>query len=160
MMTTTSNFTIALLKDHTSSIPELVKMWQELLGKPWDPTVSTEEVTAWCHSWLNEEIPLAYVALANGIPIGMCSLEKNDGIRTDLTPWLCDLCVLKSYQHKGVGKLLIAAVKAKAKALGFDKLYLFVLDVAVMGYYHALGWKNIGVDVYKGHKANIMQIDL
>ncbi|MBX9890663.1 MAG: GNAT family N-acetyltransferase [Amoebophilaceae bacterium] len=131
-----------------------------MLGNQWDPTTSIQEVTAWCHSWLNEEIPLAYIALDNGLPIGMCSLEDNDGIRTDLTPWLCDLCVVKSYQNKGGGKLLITAVKAKAKALGFHQLYLFVLDVAVMGYYHALGWDNIGEDLYKGHKVNIMQIDL
>jgi len=156
----TQKFTIELLKEHTNCISDIVDMWCALLGKTWEPTISREEVTSWCYNWLNEDIPLAYVAFDHDRPIGMCSLEMNDDLKLDVAPWLCDLCVLKPYQRQGVGTLLIAVAKEKAKALGFNKLYLFVLNPEVMGYYSKLGWTKIGIDCYQGHTVSVMEIDL
>ncbi len=128
----TTNIHIDLLKHHPGCIPRLAKIWHELFGKQWEPDTSVETIIAWLHGCLNDQLPLTYVALHRGTPIGMCSLEINDGIRPDLMPWLCDLCVDLLHQKSGVGRLLVTAIQNKAKALGFNQLYLFVLDLAMI----------------------------
>lgn len=153
----TTNIKINLLKHHPGCIPMLAKLWHELLGKQWEPDTSIPEITSWLHGCLNDQLPLTYIALNGGTPVGMCSLEVNDGIRSDLIPWLCDLCVDEQHQHKGIGRLLVIATQNKAKALGFNKLYLFVLDLAMINYYKKLGWEIMDTDVYKGHHVIILQ---
>src|SRR5665213_2198277 len=85
------------------------------------------------------DLPLAYIALCDQIPVGTCSLQLDGGIRPDLKPWLGDLVVDPKYQKQGIGKMLVDAAIEKAKELGFEKLYLFTFDPAVPEYYQHLG---------------------
>jgi GNAT superfamily N-acetyltransferase len=150
---------ITLLKDYPEAMPSLAKIWRETLGQ-WFPEVQKEKVESWLHEWLNDNIPLAYIALDKDVPVGICSLQINDGIRPDLMPWLGDLCVDKTYQNQGIGKCLVEAVQKKAKEAGFDKLYLFAPDPSIPCYYERLGWRKIGVDQYMGHTVTVMEIKL
>lgn len=104
------NIKIELLKYYPSAIPCLANICFRMLGK-WSPGISLEEMEDWCYEWLNTNLPLAYIALDHNIPMGLCSLQLNDGISSDLMPWLGDLCVDTPYQSKGVGKLLINATR-------------------------------------------------
>jgi hypothetical protein len=51
-------------------------------------------------------------------------------------------------------------VKVKAKAMGFETLYLFAFDPTIPAYYERLGWKNMGMDEFKGHPVTVMMIGL
>ena len=90
----------------------------------------------------------------------MCSLRSNDGIRSDLTPWLGSLIVDKAAQGRGIARLLIDAVKNKAKAMGHETLYLLTFDLTLPGYYYSLGWELIGMDSLLSHDVTVMKIDL
>lgn len=91
---------IDLLKNHLSSIPRLAEIWHEAFGKIWEPNLPISEIKPWFYEWLNDSIPLAYIALCDGEPVGTCSLQLSDGVRPDLSPWLGDLVVDSKYQKK------------------------------------------------------------
>ena len=151
--------TIDLLKNHPNSIPALTQIWYEVLGKVWNPDASIENAAEKLNQHLNQDIlPLTFVALDAGQPVGMCSLRENDGIRADLKPWLGSLVVDPSYQERGIGRLLIEATKKKARDFGFQKLYLFAFDPTIPEYYARLGWQSIGMEEFKDHPVTVMEL--
>lgn len=153
--------TIDLLKYHPDAIQRLAEIGYEVLGQVWLPEVPVERIKQSCLNHLNDDcLPLTFVAFQDGQPVGMCSLRENDGIRSDLKPWLAALVIDSAYQRKGIGKLLIETTKEKARNLGFGKLYLFVFDPKISDYYARLGWKKIGMDEFKGIPVTVMEIVL
>ena len=152
---------IDLLKKHPNTIPALANIWHEVLGKIWVPDVPVERVITRFAEHLNDQaLPITFVALDGYLPVGMCSLRENDGIRPDLTPWLGSLVVDPKYQKQCIGRMLIDATVLKAKELGFEKLYLFAFDPTIPKYYERLGWKKIGMDEFKSHHVTVMEVDL
>lgn len=153
--------TIDLLKNHPDTIPKCAKIWHEVLGKIWAPEISIKRVIQRFTDHLNENVlPITFVALDAEKPVGMCSLRNNDGIRTNITPWLGSLVVDPAYQKRGIGNQLIDATKNKAKDLGFSKLYLFAFDPTIPDYYTRLSWTLIGIDEFKGHPVTVMEVRL
>jgi predicted N-acetyltransferase YhbS len=151
---------IDLLKNHPQAIPRISAIWHEVLGKIWMPEFSIEEIESFYHEELSQDMPLTYIALNGDIPVGSCTLQLNDGIRPDLSPWLGDLVVDPQYQKQGIGKMLINTVVEKTKELGFQKLYLFAFDPNVPAYYQRLGWKKIGMDEFKSKPVTVMEVGL
>lgn len=152
---------IDLLKNHPEAIQDLARIWMEVLGKIWMPDFPLSQVIQRFQDHLNDNsLPLTYIALYEGKPIGMCSLRNNDGFPSDFSPWLGSLVVDPAYQKRGVGKQLIDAAKKKASSLGFQKLYLFTFDLEVVDYYTRLGWGKIGIDEFKGHPVTVMEISI
>lgn len=151
---------IELLKNHPQAIQQLAKIWYDVLGQKWMPEISIAEIAKGYYDELNDVLPLAYIALDEGIPVGACSLKLNDGIRSDLSPWIADLVVDASYQKQGIGKQLMHATLEKAKDLGFEKVYLFTFDSNLSTYYQRIGCKEIGVDEFAGHAVTVMEYDL
>ena len=151
---------INLLKNHPYAIPALANIWHEVLGKIWMPEIGIEEIESLYYEELQHDLPLTYIALYDKIPVGSCTLELNGGIRPDLGPWLGDLVVDPKYQKQGVGKMLVDVAFQNAKALGFEKLYLFAFDPAVPKYYERLGWKKIGMDEFKSNPVTVMELEL
>lgn len=153
--------TIELLKDHMNHVPRLAAIWHEVLGSVWIPSITTTEVENWMYAWKNStSLPVAHVALDGDRPVGVCSLQQNDGIRPDLWPWLCDLAVALPYQKQGIGRRLIEATTSKARELGYQKLYLFAFDPTLPTYYGRLGWRVIGEDRHRGLPVTVMTTDL
>ena len=148
------------LQGHPGSIPQLAKIWREVLGKIWMPEIGIEEIESLSYEELNSGMPLTYIALYGEIPVGSCTLELNGGIRPDLGPWIGDLVVDPKYQKQGIGKMLLDVAVEKAKELGFEKLYLFAFDPTIPSYYERLGWVKIGMDEFKGHPVTVMETPL
>ena len=153
--------TIDLLKNHPEAIPHLVQIWLTTLGSGWMSDISASQIESWLQEWLNDEtLPFALIALDGNKPVGMCSLQVNDGIRPDLSPWLGDLCVDLTHQNQGIGKLLVRAAQEKIRSMGFEKLYLFIFEESLLVYYEKLGWKKIGQDFYEGNAVIVMECTL
>jgi GNAT superfamily N-acetyltransferase len=152
---------VDLLKNHPQAIPTLANIWHETLGKIWVPDIPIEHVITRFQDHLNDQdLPITFVALNRDVPVGMCSLRENDGIRPDLAPWLGSLVVDPKYQKQGVGKMLVDVTVDKAKELGFERLYLFAFDPTIPKYYQRLGWEKIGMDEFKSHPITVMEIGL
>lgn len=155
------SFRIELLADHPEAIPQLTKIWLDVLGSIWLPSISLERVEKTLHGQLNTRaMPLTYVAFQDGQAVGMASLTAHDGIRPDLTPWLASLVIDPFYQSRGIGPKLIQAIKEKAMEFGFKELYLFALDETIPEYYGRLGWKRIGDDTFHDNHVIVMKTDL
>lgn len=165
--------TIKLLKDRPDCIPVLASIWHDVLGKIWLPDISEDSIVKDLEFNLNSySLPLTFVAFNGNIPVGMCSLCENDGIRPDfiyhnLSPeclgkigWLADLVVSNISQKIGIGSKLIKEVINKARQMSLVKLYLFTFDKTLTRYYQRLGWSVIGVDKFKGRPVTVMSIDL
>ncbi len=152
---------IDFLKNHPNTISALAEIWYEVLGKIWVPDIPIERVITRFKDHLNDQdLPITFVALDGEIPVGMCSLRENDGIRPSLTPWLGSLVVDPKYQKQGIGKMLIDVTVRQAKELGFEKLYLFAFDPNIPEYYKRLGWWKIGMDEFKSHPVTVMEVEL
>lgn len=152
---------IDLLKNHPNTIPVLANIWHEVLGKIWVPEVPVERVITRFADHLNDQaLPITFIALGGDLPVGMCSLRENDGIRSDLTPWLGSLVLDPKHQKQGIGRMLIDVAVQKAKELGFEKLYLFAFDLTIPEYYERLGWRKIGMDEFKSHPVTVMEVEL
>lgn len=137
--------TIKFLKDRQDCIPVLADIWCDVLGKIWLPDVPKNRIVENLKLHLNiDSLPLTLVAFEGDIPVGMCSLRANDGIRPDLMPWLGSLVVSAEHQHKGIGSKLIQSTVDKARQMGFEKLYLFAFDKTIPEYYQQLGWVGLG----------------
>jgi N-acetylglutamate synthase-like GNAT family acetyltransferase len=149
---------IDLLKNHPNAVHTLVKMWYEELGKLWAPDVPIEQSIERFQKHQNDKaLPITLIALDGDLAIGMCSLRQNDGTRMQFEPCLGSLVVDPQYRGHGIGKILVEAIKQKAKQFGFDRLYLYTVDPTIHEYYIRLGWKKVGVDDFKGHPMLIMK---
>ena len=85
---------IELLKNHPNTIAAVAHIWHEVLGKIWVPDVPTYHViTRFADHLKIHALSITFIALDGDLPVGMCSLRENDGIRPDLTPWLGSLIV-------------------------------------------------------------------
>lgn len=154
-------FKIDLLKNHPQHITKLVQIWHEEIASIWTPDACLNRVQEKLHEHLNDQnLPITFIALDREVPIGMCSLRENDGIRSDLGPWLGSLVVDSQYQNQGIGKMLIDVTLNKARELGFNKIYLCAFDPTIPQYYQRLGWKKIGVDQFKSHTLTVMELML
>lgn len=152
---------IAYLKEHPDAIPALAQIWHEVLGSIWVPDVSVERVEQRFHEHLNDEVlPITFVAFDGNKLVGGVSLRENDGIRPDLMPWLGSLVVDAAYQKKGIGGMLINAIRQKAIEMHFAKLYLFAFDPTLPAYYARFGFNKIGMDEFKDHPVTVMETTL
>lgn len=153
-------FIITYLKNAPEHVPLLAQWMYDTWGH-YNPTASLNKAMQKLNEHLNEDaLPLAYIAIENGSPIGMVCLRTNDGIRSDLSPWLGSLFVKPSHRKKGVGEELIKTVVNKAKSMGYQNLYLLAFDPTLPNWYQKLGWKLIGNDSLFGHPVTVMELAL
>ncbi len=107
----------------------------------------------------DDGIPLTFVALEQGEPIGTASLTADDmETRPELKPWLASVLVTPTARGRGVGSALVQAVVAKAAELGYRILYLYTEDQ--MALYARLGWELHERTSYYSHDVTIMRIAL
>lgn len=160
-MTLRPGIDIKLLADCPYCVPELARLWFSEIGERWIPNANVEKAKQKYIEHMNsDELPLTFVAIDKHQPIGMASLRANDGIRDDLTPWLGSVIVKPDYRQQGIATALIEKVKQQAQDMGFDKLYLFMLDHALLNWYKKIGWQVIGHDQLFEHPVIVMKIDL
>ena len=76
-----------------------------------------------------DQLPVAWVAHANGQLLGTAALRVHDlEGREDLTPWLGGVFVGSQFRRRGIGAALCDTVEEAARSRGIQTLYLFTLD--------------------------------
>lgn len=90
-------------------------------------------------------MPISWVAIDEGIPVGMVSLKENDlWNRKDINPWLASLYVLHEFRNRGIGTMLINSVIDKGKELAINTLFLFTSipdESNLKLFYSRRGWR-------------------
>ncbi|MFI4937408.1 MAG: GNAT family N-acetyltransferase [Candidatus Berkiellales bacterium] len=154
------NINIAYLKEYPQYLPLLAE-WMFNTWGHYNPGSSFERAKLKLNEHLNtDSLPITFIALDDNIPVGTCSLRLNDGIRSDLAPWLGSLYVLPKFRGKGLGEKLIDAVVNKASIMDYQKLFLLAFDSTLPNWYKKLGWQLIGVDELNCHPVSVMEISL
>jgi len=92
-------------------------------------------------------LPVTWVALERGMPIGMVSLKDYDlQSHRQFSPWLSALYVIPQFRKKGVGDSLIAQTISFATEKGYRAVHLFTdhrNTTYLSGYYKKRGWELI-----------------
>lgn len=152
---------IDFLKNHSKHIMQLIRIWDSNTTVVSLPNICINRIQKeLCENLNDKKLPITFIALDGNIPVGMCSLRKNDGIRPDLTPFLGSIVVDLKYQKQGIGKMLISRSIEQAKELGFEKLYLLTFDFKLIKYYLNLGWRKIATEQLESKPVFIMGIEL
>ena len=146
---------ISYLIDHPEYIPELAQWlferWGPILGEK-TLEVRIKKLKAHMN---RDELPIAWVAHANGQVLGTAALRVHDlEEREDLTPWLGGVFVGSEFRRRGIGAALSATVEDAARSRGIQTLYLFTLDKRA--WYSRLGWTVLGPCVWHQRPGDIM----
>ena len=100
-------------------------------------------------------IPVTFVAVEEGEPLGSASLVVNDlSTHPHLTPWLASVYVAEPHRRRGIGGDLVRRVMQEADALGVETLYLITPDQ--QRFYAGLGWQAWMPVDYRGERVTIM----
>ncbi len=147
--------TISFLADTPQHLPT-VASW---IFDEWDhliPGFTLEKLEAKLKGYLNKDtVPLALVALSDGLPVGTASIQPEDmSTRPDLSPWLAAVYVAPDYRNKGIGAQLVKGIENAARSLGIRKLYLFTPDQEK--FYARLGWSLMETTNYRDQQVVIM----
>src|SRR5207247_10967209 len=130
---------ISYLIEHQAYIPQLAQWlfeeWNSILGER-TPDARVKKLQAHLN---RDQLPIAWVARANGQLLGTAALRVHDlEGREDLTPWLGGVFVGSHFRSQGIGAALYAAVEDEARSRAIHTLYLFTLDK--QAWYARLCW--------------------
>jgi len=150
---------ISYLSEHPEYVQELAQWlfeeWGSILGEE-----NSEARIKKLKAHMNrEELPIAWVAHANGQLFGTASLRVHDlEGREDLTPWLGGVFVGSQFRRRGIGETLCATVENAARSRGVQTLYLFTLDK--QAWYSRQGWKELASCVWHERPGDIMSKEM
>jgi len=150
---------ISYLIDHPEYFSQLVQwlfeQWGAILGEQ-TPAARIKKLKTHLN---RDELPIAWVAHANGQVLGTAALRVHDlEDRKDLTPWLGGVLVGPEFRRQGIGEALCAAVEGEARSRGIETLYLFTLDL--QAWYSRQGWKPLAQCVWHERPGVIMSKQL
>lgn len=122
----------------TALIPALLEHW-----RPWFPEDTWVARQRRLEQHMNREVlPIAWVAHLGDEPIGTAALRVADlHGHEHLTPWLGGVFVRRPFRRQGIASALCRVVEEKARALGFEQIYLFTPDQQAL--YARLGWGTV-----------------
>lgn len=143
--------------------PEYVQQLAQWLFEEWGPILGEENPEARIkklRAHMNrDQLPIAWVAHANGQLLGTASLRVHDlEDRKELTPWLGGVFVAPQFRRRGIGGALCATVEDAARSRAVRTLYLFTLDK--QAWYSRMGWQLFGPCVWHHRAGDIMHKEL
>ena len=132
---------IVSLCDHPEYIDIIANWtWNEFC-KVDRPTVTLEQTKAKLKAQTKTSIPHTYVAVIDGKPVGTIAYYDNNLQGSEFTPWMGSLYVDPEMRGKSIARALILHIRKRAKAEGFDTLYLRTEHTSK--YYEKLGWTKV-----------------
>jgi len=136
-------------------IPGLLNQWKHIAP---EQTAASRAERFRAH--MNRDaLPIAWIAHESGVALGTAALRISDiPGREDLSPWLGGVYVEPAFRGRGIASALCQVVEAKARVLGFSRLYLFTLDRQSL--YARLGWHPFETATWAGHAGDIMLKEL
>ncbi|MGP5309895.1 GNAT family N-acetyltransferase [Vreelandella alkaliphila] len=145
--------------DYLEDVPEFVSLLAPAMADHWRNIIPGESYDRRYEKLIShknrDQLPLAWVAHENGVPLGtsalrVCDLEG----REDLTPWLAGIFVMPGYRGRGVAAKLCEVAERKAWEWGVTSLYLHTPDQ--QGLYRKLGWRSLELADWNGVQTEIM----
>jgi GNAT superfamily N-acetyltransferase len=135
----------------TALVPALLEHW-----KPFFPEDTWVARQRRLEQHMNREVlPIGWVAHIGDEAVGTAALRATDlHGHEHLTPWLGGVFVRRPFRRRSIASSLCGVVEDKARALGFDRLYLFTIDQQAL--YARLGWSPIERVEFRGLGCELM----
>lgn len=143
------------LADHHYLVEEIARWhWDEWGGD------SLEQWAQNLRRGGEEGIPITFVALENGRPLGSVTLTEHDMPGhidyESFGPWLGGAFVAPDARSRGVGAALMRHAVEQAEAWGIPRLYLYT--ESARQFYEHLGWTTLDETDYGGGRVAVMTI--
>lgn len=150
---------IEYLANYPGLIPVLASWVYGYWGKMYRMKSVEEQIAKISGRISTDRFPLAFVALADSVPVGTASLKIREmTTHKHLYHWLGTVYVVPEYRSRGIGSTLIKRAEAKAKELGVKTLYLHTPDKE--RFYLSRGWETIERPVYFDMPVVIMKKEM
>jgi GNAT superfamily N-acetyltransferase len=146
------------LSEHPELVDEIARwQWQEW-GSP-----ESGSVEQWAESLRrgrSDGIPITFVALEHGRPLGSVTLTEHDmpghiGYES-FGPWVAGTYVRPDARGRGVGEALMRHAIEQAEAWGIPRLYLYT--ESARSFYEHIGWTTLDETEYEGGIVAVMTI--
>lgn len=153
-----------LLKNCPQVIPILAQ-WLYEEWKPYDASLTKEKIINSFKMRLNHDaIPITFVVLKDGLPIGVISLKKETSPEFADFPedsiWMGSLQVIPEERNQGVGRELLKFSQTIARQFGYEKLYFYTSNPANVKWYLTRGAQVIEERPFRHHIVTVMEISL
>lgn len=145
---------------HLADFPEYIETVAAWGHGQWgylDPRQTLEDRVSRLKGYMQHDaIPMTFIALDDGVPVGTASIEAHDmEDRPELTPWLSSVYVPAEFRRRGIGSMLVNRVVDEAGRLGVEEIFLFTFDQRRL--YEGLGWQVKLQDTYRGWPVTVMK---
>lgn len=151
--------TIASLAEH----PDLVAVIAAWHWREWGHTASGETLDDWVVrlrsraglAELPASLPITYVALLDGAPVGAVSVcwDDIDQRFPGVGPWLSGMVVRSDARNLGIGARLVRAAEEHSRRLGHEQMWLYTREAR--RFYGRLGWQ-VEADAAFPHSAAVL----
>ena len=148
------------LGDHVVCLPTLARWHWDQWGLLTGARSLDEYIASLTKVATSRTVPSLLVAMDGDHLLGSASLLASDlPPRADLTPWLAQLFVEPTGRRDGVGAALVHAILDRARACGYDRVYLFTSGT-LPEYYRRLGWRELERLEYLARERTVMDYDV
>ena len=153
------NVEVAYLADHADQVVALAAALHAQDREYYGARTPADVAADLALSLQREALPLALMALRDGIVLGTATLSY-DSITTHphLGPWLAAFYVRPELRGRGIGRKLVASIEAAAQRLGFAQLYAGSGRAASL--FERAGWQVLERVSYHGEEIAILGRDL
>ncbi len=103
-----------------------------------------------------DRVPYTVVAVADGVPVGSCSVIENDcAHRPQYTPWVAAVYVAPAHRNRGVASAILQEAARIASRAGITGLYIDCLGLTAP-VYERNGWTILEREV--GDKESVVML--
>lgn len=153
-----------LLKNHPETIPTLAQ-WVYEEWKSYDASLTLQKlIDSFSERLKSDQIPIAFVVLKKGHPIGCIGLKEQSSPEFSDFPkdsiWMGSLQVVLEERNQGIGQELLKFSKTIAKGFGYKRLYFYTSNYANVEWYVKRGAYVMETRPFRGHTITIMQMPL
>lgn len=118
---------------------------------------SLDETLHWYLDMIETLGEAVFIAEAGGEVAGTAAIVAGDlESEPELTPWLSALFVAPHHRGGAAGAKLLHTVEERARAGGFDRIYLYCYKGRLTSYYEASGWCELKSFERDGREFSVM----
>lgn len=153
-----------LLKNQPQVLPQLAQ-WLYEEWQSYDASLTLDKLIQSFSERLNsDQIPITFVVLKEGEPIGCISLKEQSSPEFSDFPqnslWMGSLQVIPEERNQGIGQELLKFSTTIARSFGYETLYFYTSKSINVEWYVKRGASVIEMRLFRDHMITIMQIHL
>jgi GNAT superfamily N-acetyltransferase len=139
---------------------DLVPMMVSIAWSEWGDDLTDDEHERWLReatedARLHSAFASGFVALADGVPVGVVQLHEYDiEEMRDRSPWVCGMVVTPDHRGSGIGRRLLHVLESFATDKGVEQLWVFT--ESAKAFYEECGWSAYDDLIHDGERGTVL----